>query len=541
MASQTSGGLPASGHDPLHPHDLIDHDPAHQANGSADRHEESITRRPEAAPPATTGGTTAQGTNVDGPNKWVVLGILACGVFMSTLDSSIVNISLPAIAHYFKVPLSGSVEWVIIAYLVIIAAILLSIGRLADMIGRKPLWVAGLLIFTLGSTICGLSPTLGFLVAARAFQGIGGALLFAVSPAMLTAAFPAEERGRALGYNALIVALGVSVGPTVGGLLTQYFTWRWIFYVNVPIGIVAVVLSWRVLRERHQRAPSQFDPLGAILLAIGLGSLTLDLSFGQEWGWTSGGVLALGGVAIVALVAFILTEQRVAAPVVDLQLFRNRLFSSANISLLISFLALFAVSFLLPFYYEELRGFEIIKSGLLLTPLPITIAVVAPFSGRLADRFGTRWLAAGGLTIATIGLVLLSTITPQSSVFDLIWRLVLIGLGQALFQSPNNSALMGSAPRGRQGVASGMLATGRVIGQSLSVALVGAIFTGFGSAAAGQRLVLGSAHDPQVVAALQQTFIAGFHAAFLVCAAICSVGILTSLVRGNDQKARQKG
>ena len=200
----------------------------------------------------------------------MVLAIVGVGVFMATLDSSIVNISLPAIATYFGVQLNGTVEWVIIAYLVVTAATLLTIGRLADMIGRKPIWIAGMIIFTTGSAICGAAPTLGFLVAARGFQGLGGALLMAISPAMLTSAFPASERGRALGMNAVIVALGVSTGPTLGGVLTDHFTWRSIFYVNVPIGIIGLIATVLLLHE----------PRRGVCCAW-----TRPAPFSWRWGW----------------------------------------------------------------------------------------------------------------------------------------------------------------------------------------------------------------------------------------------------------------
>lgn len=374
------------------------------------------------------------------------------------------------------------------------------------------------------------------LIAARALQGLGGALIMAVSPAMLISAFPAYERGRALGLNAVIVALGVSVGPTLGGIITENLSWRWIFYVNVPLGIIGVVATLRVLTEKLHRNPGKFDPAGALLLAIGLVGLTLGLSFGQEWGWNSPlliSTLAIGGAALVAL-AFV--ERRVSNPIIDLELLHRRVFLSANVSLVLSFLALFAVSFMLPFYLEELRGFPTQEAGLLLTPLPLTIAVLAPFTGSLADRFGTRWLAAGGLTVACIGLVLISQLDAHSSIWDIVWRLIVAGAGQALFQSPNNSALMGDAPQGHQGSASGFLATGRVVGQSLSVALAGAIFAGLGGAAAGRILASGQGLPSGQVSALQQTFSNGFHAAFLVCAAIAAIGVLTSLVRGKEKR-----
>ena len=483
--------------------------------------------------------TTEVDPGLEHANKWAVLAIVAVGIFMATLDTSIVNISLPTIAHYFGVALSGAIEWVIIAYLVVIAGVLLTIGRLADMIGRKPIWIAGLVIFTTGSAICGAAPSLGLLIAARGLQGLGGALLMSISPAMLTNAFPARERGRALGLNAVVVALGVSVGPTLGGIITEHLTWRWIFYVNVPIGVIGFVASMRVLTEHMRWGRGRFDPLGAVLLAIGLIALTMGLSFGQEWGWTSPLLLGTLVVGITALLALVVVERRVSDPIIDLALLRGRVFLSANASLILSFLALFAVSFMLPFYLEELRGFSTEQAGLLLTPLPLTIAVLAPFSGILADRIGTRWLAAGGLAVACLGLVLISQLNAQSSVWDIVWPLVVTGAGQAMFQSPNNSALLGAAPREQQGSASGFLATGRVVGQSLSVALAGAIFAGLGGAAAGQVLATqqyNHALSAAQVSALQQTFAYGFHAAFITCAVIAAIGIFASLVRGNEDK-----
>jgi len=469
-------------------------------------------------------------------NKWATFAILAIGVLMATLDSSIVNISLPVIAHYFGVPLNGAVEWVTIAYLVVVAGILLTVGRLADTIGHKPIWVAGLIIFTVGSALCGAASSLGMLIAARALQGLGGAFIMAISPAMLTSAFPPEERGRALGWNAVIVALGVSIGPTLGGIITENLTWRWIFFVNVPIGVIGVIATLRVLKERMRRGRGRFDPLGALLLAVGLVALTSGLSFGQEWGWSSPLLRAVLATSVVALAALIVVERRVPHPVIDLALLRQRVFLSANVSLVLSFLALFAVSFMLPFYLEELRGFPTEKAGLLLTPLPLTIAVLAPISGSFADRIGTRWLAAGGLAIACTGLFFISQLNAQNSTWDIIWRLVLVGAGQAMFQSPNNSALMGAASREQQGSASGFLATGRVVGQSVSVALAGAIFTSLGGAAAGSILASqGHTLSAAQVSALQQTFSYAFHVTFIVCASIAAIGVFTSLVRGKGK------
>ncbi len=262
----------------------------------------------------------------------------------------------------------------------------------------------------------------------------------------------------------------------------------------------------------------------------------MGLSFGQEWGWNSPLLIGTLVVSVLALTGMVFVELRVSDPVIDFSLLKRRVFLSANVSLILSFLALFAVSFMLPFYLEELRGFSTEEAGLLLTPLPLTIAVIAPLSGSLADRIGSRWLASCGLAIACLGLVLISQLNAQSSVWDIIWRLVVTGVGQAMFQSPNNSALMGAAPRDQQGSASGFLATGRVVGQSVSVAIAGAIFAGFGGAAAGHALISNPALSPAEISALQQTFATGFHAAFIACAAIAAFGVLTSLVRGKEKE-----
>jgi EmrB/QacA subfamily drug resistance transporter len=468
------------------------------------------------------------------PNKWAVMMIVAIGVFMATLDSSIVNISLPAIAAYFSVSLSGAVEWVIIAYLVATTAVLLTAGRLADMMGRKIVWSAGLIIFTVGSALCGAAPSLGILIAARFFQGIGGALLMAVSPALLTSAFPEYERGRALGLNAIAVSLGITVGPTLGGFIAQSFSWRWIFFVNVPIGTIGLILTLRILIERVRRMPGRFDPLGALLLATGLASLTAGFSFGQELGWSSPPILVMLFVGIIMLVTLPFVELRVSNPIIVLSLLKSCVFTSSLFSLIMNFLAVFAIGFILPFYLEELRGFSMQEAGLLLTPLPLVIAIIAPISGSLADRFGTRWLAATGLAIACMGLVLISQLDEHSSILDIIWRLAVTGFGQALFQSPNNSALMGAAPRELQGSASGFLATGRVFAQTLSIALTGAIFAGLGGAAAGQAMTTQHLTRGQLHA-LQQTFIYGFHITFLACAIIATFGIFISFVCAKEK------
>ena len=468
---------------------------------------------------------------VETAGKWTVMGIMAIGLFMATLDASIVNISLPKISLSFHVPLSGMVEWIIIAYLIVIASLMLTLGRLLDMVGQKLLWVLGLLIFTTSSALCGAAPSLLLLVIFRALQAVGGAMIMTISPVMIARAFPATERGRALGILALVVAAGTSAGPAVGGLITQAFTWRWIFYINVPIGMIGMGAALRLLTEpmRLSWGQQRFDPIGALLLSVSIICLMLGLSFGQEAGWRSFTIVGLLVMALMLLAAFIIHEKHVTQPIVDFSLFRNRLFTAAIISSFLAFLSLFAVMFLMPFYLEELRALPVHLAGLLMTAVPLTIAVVAPLSGRLSDRFGSRLLSSSGLAIVCLGLWFLSRLRSGGSLFGIVWPLVVTGFGQALFQPPNNNAILSSVPPQRLGIASGFLSTVRVLGQSSSVAISGAIFTSLGGARAGAALgqKWGLAADQ-----LEAVFIHAFHIAMLTCMIIASIGVFTSLMRG---------
>jgi EmrB/QacA subfamily drug resistance transporter len=473
-------------------------------------------------------------------NPWITFTLVAVGTFMIMLDASIVNISLPAIAQTFHTPVGGAMEWVIIAYLVIIAATLLTFGRLSDMIGRKPVWLAGITLFTIGSRICGAANSLPLLIAARAFQGLGGALIFSTSLAIIADTFPVDKRGLAMGCNVVVIGLGSSVGPIVGGMITEHWSWRWIFYVNIPVGIIGFVGAQKVLRDTFGTIRQQFDLPGAILFAAVFAPLTLVLSFASEWGWSSWRSLLCFGVSLAALLALPAVERRAADPIIHVRLLRNSVFASSLITMTLGMLALFAVGFILPFYFEELRGFSAAKSGLLLTAMPLSLAIMAPLSGSLADRFGSRWLASGGLAVACLGLCAVAQLDAYSSDWGIIWPLLLTGAGQGMFMTPNARALMNSAPASEQGESSGLLGTGRVLGQSLSVALAGAIFTGLGGAAAGRTLLAANVVRSGVtdeITAAQINFLTGFHAALLACAGVAAAGILTALVRGPENKS----
>jgi EmrB/QacA subfamily drug resistance transporter len=473
------------------------------------------------------------------PGKWTIFALVSVGTFMTTLDASIVNIALPSIAHAFGTPVSGPVEWVVIGYLVVIAASLLSIGRLADIAGRERVWIAGLALFTAGSALSGVAPTLVLLVVARAIQGLGAALIFAPALALIVDVFPVRQRGQALGMNALVVSLGVTAGPTLGGLITETLGWRWIFFVNVPLGLIGLLVARRVFTFGAGARARRFDVPGATAFGLGLASLSLGLSFGSEWGWTSPVFVLTLAVGLVALGSAIFIERRRRDPLVDLEQLVSRRLGLPLASFLFSILALFAVSFLLPFYLEELRGLTPLAAGLLLTPYSLGLAVASPISGRLADRGRARWLGPLGLGLAAAGLGLLALVGAATPLPQVAFLLAVSGIGQGLFLSPNTSAVMSAVSPEQSGTASGLIATTRVVGQTLSVAIAGAVFIGLGGAAAGAGLVAGGTPGSTAHLALDDTFLGAIHAALIVSGLLAAAGAAITLAGLQRRPRRQ--
>jgi EmrB/QacA subfamily drug resistance transporter len=463
-----------------------------------------------------------------GRHKWFVLSTVSVGTFMATLDGSIVNISLPKIQEAFGVNLSA-IEWIVVAYLLVVGALLLPFGRLGDIIGYKRVYLVGFAIFAGASALCGSSNSVWMLVGFRSLQGIGAAMLQAMGPAIVTHTFGAKERGMALGLNSVSVSIGLSIGPALGGLLTEYGSWRAIFYVNVPVGIFAILWAWRILGSERGESRQRFDFRGAILSSGGLFALLLALIQGEDWGWSSATVLALLGMSVVLISAFVFAELRSSHPMLDLRLFKIRPFSAGNISLLIAFAGLFIATFLMPFFLEQGQGFSPLKAGLLLTPIPLTTMVFAPFAGWFSDRIGPRLPATTGIGVMAFGLFTLTQLHTSASYWDLIWRLMIIGVGQGLFNSPNSSAILGSVPRARLGIASGTLAEMRINGQVLGIAAGGAIIA---SRMTGHVAALSGRFPPDIVQ--RDAFILSLHDAFYVSAAVVALGVFTSLVRGKN-------
>jgi EmrB/QacA subfamily drug resistance transporter len=464
--------------------------------------------------------------------KWLILAAVMLGAFMGPVDASIVNTVLPDITSYFKTDISIA-QWVPTVYLVTISCLILLYGRLGDMVGYKKVFLAGLAAFVVASILCGTSQSIWMLIVFRGVQGLAAGLLMAVGYAIITAAFPPFERGRAMGIYAVSIAAGLGLGPTFGGLIAQYLSWHYVFFINVPIGIAALIWGARVIPRSATTPGQRLDVAGALTALIFLSSLLLYANQGETWGWASPRSIALVGTAVVFGSLFFWIEQTSAQPMLNLALFNNRRFSLASISTLLSFVALYAIVFLTPFYLTFVLHFSILKVGLALIASPLATMFVAPVSGAMSDRFGTRVFAVSGMCIAAVGLFLMSGLNASDNVWDVVWRLVIIGMGLGMFQSPNNSEIMGSVPPWHLGIASGIIAAMRNVGMVLGIAISGAVLYNLAP-------VTASTHPGSFTPQEIQEFLRGLHWAFITGAAIAATAALTSLLAAGQKKQQAK-
>ncbi len=448
-----------------------------------------------------------QDQDVDFDRKWYVMAAVSMGTLLSTIDISIVNVALPTLVRDLETDFA-TVQWVVLAYLLMQATLLLSFGRLGDMIGKKTIYTSGFVVFTIGSVLCGFAPTVYWLIGFRAVQAIGAAMILALSLAIITEAFPPAERGKALGVTGTMVSIGIVVGPTLGGIIIDALTWNWIFFVNIPVGILGTWMAHRNLPNFRPIGNQSFDYLGGLTLFLSVLSLLLALTLGQGLGFASRVILALFFSSVVMLVLFIAIELRVDHPMIDLRLFSNRLFSINLVTGLTTFIAIAGSVLLNPFYLELALGYDTRQVGFMLAIVPVALGVVAPLSGMLSDRLGTRPISIAGLVVLVFGYGALSTLDSSTSTLGFILRYIPIGIGMGMFQSPNNSAIMGTAPRDRLGVASGLLSITRTMGQTVGIAVLGAVWAGRVFAKTGQTLPGGATNAPILaqVAALQDTY-----------------------------------
>ena len=477
--------------------------------------------------------------------RWRALIIVCVAIFMLLLDITVVNVALPDIQRQLHASFTD-LQWVVDAYALMLATITLIAGSLADKLGRKRVFITGVIIFTGASAICGAASSPLMLNLSRGLQGIGGGIMFAVSLAILSQEFHGKERGTAFGIWGATIGLAVAIGPLVGGALTTWAGWEWIFYVNVPIGIACVVGSIRELHESRDPQAGGYDVPGFVTLSLGLFCFVLAMLRGNDWHWSSGRIVALFAAAAVLLAAFVIVEWRSKNPMVDLSLFRVPTFAGAQIVAFAISAGMFAQFLYLTLYLQNVLGYSPIQAGARFLPLSLLAFVVSPISGRLSVRIPVRVLLGGGLAVVGLALVLMHGVTPSSSWTTLLAGFIVGGIGIGFVNPPLASTAVGVVPPPRAGMASGINSTFRQIGIATGIAALGAILesqvrTELGgtaaapflkAAAAGRVVIAPPALQDQVRAA----YISGLNEVLLVGAIVCFVGagLAFVLVRRRD-------
>ncbi len=463
--------------------------------------------------------------------KFIILAV-GIGTFMASLDSGAVNLAMPLIRTEFSASL-GTVEWIVTAYLLVISSLLLTFGRIADLYGPKKVYSTGFIIFLFGSLLCGISSGIGMLIVCRGVQALGAGMLMATGPAIITNAVDPAKRGKALSVTAIAVALGASAGPAVGGALATFWGWQSIFFINLPIGGLGLFLVLRAIPGSRAKKSVPFDIAGSSLVFVALLLFLLPLSLSGD-GLISGRLFTISLCLSVALFfLFILVESKTPHPMLNLGLFENRTFAASNVAALFIYLAQFILVFLTPFYFQTLRGYSAFTSGLLYLAMPLATMCVAPLSGAASDAFDGKYISSAGAAIMALGLFLLGRLTADSSVGTIVVSMAVTGAGFGLFQTPNNSAIMGNVPPSHRGVASGTLATMRNIGMATGVAVGGFSFSLWETHARRALNFAGSAGP----ALESNVFVAALSVTFRVAAAAALLAMVASLAKAKPKEA----
>jgi len=461
----------------------------------------------------------------------MALSCTSLGALLSVLSSSTLIVALPNIMKDLHASMN-TIIWVIMIYMLAITILVPSIGRIADMIGRKKLFVSGFIVFTIGSVLCGFSETAWQLIMFRFVQSIGGALLLAVSTPIVADAFPNGELGKALGINGMIISVGSVIGPILGGAFIS-MGWRWIFYINLPIGVFGTIWAWMKLEELEKLPKKQkFDWLGNLTFTIGMLTLLLALTLGGFKGWLNLSTLVLFALSVIFMTAFISIESRIEQPMLDLSLFKNRILAFAFTSNLLNGIARGAITFLLVFYFQGIKGIDPVEAGILLTPFALSMMIMAPISGRLADRYGSRILSSLGLLISAFGIIGMMEIKATTSITELAIWMFISGLGSGMFFPPNTSAIMGAVSPQRRGIAGGVRTMMNNAGSVISMALSMAIISSSITPEALQGLFAGTQVGSQGIAVAQ--FISGLRVAFTISFIMSLLGAVISYMRGSE-------
>ena len=448
--------------------------------------------------------------------KWWTLAAVAFGLFMIMLDNTVVNVALPSIQRDFQTDLS-ELEWVVNGYALTFGVLMLTGGKLADLLGRRLIFIVGLAIFTAASLACGLATSPEFLIGARVVQGAGAALMNPATLSIIIATFPPRQRGMAIGIWAGVSAMALAIGPLLGGVITEHIDWSWVFFINVPVGILGIVVARLVITESGDTSAEQrLDLPGLAVSAVALFALTYGLIEANQHGWTSPLIIGLFAIAAVGLVVFVLLERHQRVPMLDLSLFKNPTFAGANTVMLLVGLAMFGIFLFVTLYLQNVLGYSPTEAGAAFLPMTILIVIFAPIAGKLSDRVGSRWLMAGGLLLISLSLLLDTRFTADSSYWDVLPPLVVGGIGMGLAMTPTTAAAMGSVPVDKAGVGSAVLNSMRQVGGSLGIAVLGAIVASY---------ITAEPPDPR----LQAQFLDGFHAALYVAAAIAFAGAIVAV------------
>ena len=463
------------------------------------------------------------GTKDTKDSRWVILFIILIVTFMSTLDGSIVNVALPVMSKALNVDTSN-IQLVVISYLVVISATILIFGRLGDMFGKTKIFNYGLALFTLGSLLCGLTNSLSILVLARVIQAIGAAGSMANSQGIITEVFPPGERGKALGITGTFVALGSLIGPPLGGFILDISSWQYIFLINVPIGIIVLFYSIKLLPKEDKNVEGTLDGLGAVLFMFAIIPLFVALNYAESLGFNDPKILIGIFISVFSFVAFIKVEKREKHPLLDLEIFKNRLFTVSILCAFISFTAIFCSVIIQPFYLQDIRGFTPSQTGLLLMIYPLVLAVVAPISGHLSDKTGSEILTFVGLLVTSLGLFLMSTLTETSPIILLVIFVATMSLGNGLFQSPNNALVMSEVPRDKLGVAGSVNALIRNLGMVCGIALASILLYDRMSYKVGYKVT-------NFVAGRSDIFIYGMKIVYITAGFLSLFGAIITFVR----------
>jgi EmrB/QacA subfamily drug resistance transporter len=458
--------------------------------------------------------------------KWWTLAAVAFGLFMIMLDNTVVNVALPSMARDLGVGLS-ELEWIVTGYALTFASLMLTGGKLADLLGRRLVFVVGLVIFTGSSLGCGLAESGDVLIGARVVQGVGAALMNPATLSIIAATFPPHQRGMAIGIWAGVSALALAIGPLVGGLLTEHLNWSWIFFVNVPVGILAIVASFVLIPEsKDESAEQRLDLPGLLTSGVGLFALTYGLIEANTYGWTSGRIVGSFVVAAVMLIAFVLLEMRQRLPMLDLSLFRNGTFAGANLAVLLVALAMFGVFFFVSLYMQGILGYSAVQAGAAFLPMTVLIILVAPIAGKTSDRVGSRWLMTSGMLLVAAQLLYFSRLDVHSTFWNLLPGLLVGGVGMALVMTPRAAAAVRALPVDKSGVGSAVLNAFRQVGGAMGIALMGAIMAHQVGRVEGPAVF----RDPE-------RFVDGFSTTLLVAAVIALAGAVVSaaLVRPHER------